>query len=267
MQRTQVGQQLLGVGKALLIGSFKPTEFAQVLNAGGFQSENDLCEVQAFDFGYLLLGAVPVLVPGPKAETDARGRAPCPTGTLIRGGLTDLLYEQGVDASVRVVTSDPRQTAIDHAPNAINGERSLRHIRRNHDLASIITSHRSVLVARREFTVQRQENEPARGIRVADSLNGLGDLEAAGHKHQYVSFSTREDKILKSRRGLLPDGALVEVGGRARVAHLNIERPAKGFENVARLQVVFQSSGIQRRRHHNNFEVWADGLLEIQCAG
>ena len=267
LQRAQVGEQFLRVGEGLFLGRFEPAERAQVLHPGGFQGQDHLGQVQALDLGEFLLRTMRVLLLRPEPPAQARRSAAGAPGALVGRGAADLLDQQGVDAAIRIVARNARQAAVDHTPDAVNGQRGLGDVGGDDDLALIVAGHGGVLVARRQFAVQREQDEAAGLVATPDGLDRLGNLEAARHEDQHVALAARADKVAERLRRLVPDRALVEVAGRGREFDLDRERAPLRFEHAAGLEVLLQRRGVERRRHDQDLEVGPFGLLQIQRAG
>ena len=104
-----------------------------------------------------------------------------------------------------IVTRNARQPAVNHQPHAVNGERRLGDVGGHDDFALVVARHGGVLVARRQFAVQRQQNETFRLRRVADGLDGLRNFKAARHEHQHVTVPAGTDVVAESLRRLFPN--------------------------------------------------------------
>ena len=68
----------------------------------------------------------------------------------------------------------------------------------------IVTGDGGVLIARRQFTVQRKQNVTARFGGVPNSFQGLADFEAAGHEHEHVASGARANVVGESVGGEFP---------------------------------------------------------------
>ena len=192
LRRAQVGEQFFGVGEGLFLGRFQPAEGAQVLDAGGLQGQHHLGQVEPLDLGQFLRRTMRVLF----AATRAAGRAPGavrPARPARWSAEARLIFsiEQRVDAAIRIVARDARQAAVDHQPDAVDGQRGLGDVGGDDDLALVVAGHGGVLVARRQFAVQREQDEAAGLVAAADRLDGLANLEAARHEDQHVALAAR----------------------------------------------------------------------------
>src|SRR5947207_11414588 len=129
-----------------------------------------------------------MLFPRPEPQADARRGPPGATGSLVGGGLTDLINEQGIDTAISIVARNARQSAVNHAADTIDGQRSFRDISRDNHFPFIVARDRGILVARWQFAMQRQQNDTAGFIAMTNYFDGLGDLKSPGHKHQHVTL-------------------------------------------------------------------------------
>ena len=161
LQGAQVGEEFFRVGEGLFLGWFEPAKRAQVFHPGGFQGQDDLGQVQTLDLGEFLLRTMRVLLLRPEPPAQPRRSAAGAPGALVGRGPADLLDQQGVDAPIRIIARNARQPAVNHTPDAVNGQRGLGDVGGDHDLALIVTCHGGILVARRQFAVQREQDEAA----------------------------------------------------------------------------------------------------------
>ena len=254
------------MGEGLLVGWFEPAEGAQVPDPGSLQGQDHLAQVQALHFGEFLRRPMRALVAGPQPPAEARRGAAGASRALIGGGAADLLDQQDVDAAVGIVTRDAGQAAVDHTPDAVDGERGFGDIGGDHDLALFVAGHGGVLVARRQFAVQGEQQEAARLVAAPQRLDGLGNLKAARHEDQHVSLTAGADKVAERRR-LLPHRALVEVTGGGGEFDLDRVRAPLGFKHAAGLEVLFERRGVERRRHDEELDIGAGGVLQVQGTG
>ena len=243
------------MGEGLFVGGLEPAEGAEVFDAGGFQGEDDFGEVEAFDFGEFLCGAVGVLVARPEAEAEARGGAAGAAGALVGGGAADLLDEQGVDAAIRVVARDAGQAAVNDEADAVNGEGGFGDVGGDDDFALVVAGDGGVLVAGGKLAVQGEQAEPAGFGAAAEGFDGLGDLVAAGHEDQDVALAAGADEVGESLGGLVPDGAFVEVGGCGGELDFDGVGAAVGFEQAAGAEVLLEGGGVERGGHDEELEV------------
>ena len=145
--------------QALFIRRFEPAEFPQIFDPGGFEREHHFSQIEPLDFRQFLNQPMSMFLPRPKPHANARRGAARPARALVGGRLADLLDEQRVDAAIRIVTRNARQPAVNHQPDAVNGQRGLGDVGGNDHLALAVTRHRGVLVLGRKFAVQRKQNK------------------------------------------------------------------------------------------------------------
>ena len=81
----------------------------RVVDAAGFQGQDDFGEVEALDLGEFLGGAVGVLAFRPEADAEAGGGAAGAARALVGGGAADFFDEQGVDAAIGIEAGDAGQ--------------------------------------------------------------------------------------------------------------------------------------------------------------
>src|ERR1035437_5161439 len=106
-----------------------------------------------------------MLLPRPEAAAKARRRAASPAGALVRGGPAYLFNQERVDAAIGIVARDAGQAAVNHTPDAVDGQRSLGDVGGDDDLALVVARHCGVLLARREVSVQGEPQKAAGPVR------------------------------------------------------------------------------------------------------
>src|SRR5690606_14658154 len=110
--------------------------------------QNDTCEIRSQDFGRRELGPQRKVVFGEQANADPLAFASGAAFTLIRARLRDLLDRQALHFTAHTVSADARETRIDDVPNAGDGERGFRDVRRKHDAARTMLLEDALLIAR-----------------------------------------------------------------------------------------------------------------------
>src|SRR5213593_4289469 len=93
----------------------------------------------------------------PQPEAPSRRGSPCASGALFGARLADPLDEERVDTPMRIVARDARQTTVDNDADSLNGDGCLRDIRGNNSLRAFVLHNSLILIARRQFTVQRKK--------------------------------------------------------------------------------------------------------------
>src|SRR5437868_11554519 len=96
----------------------EPAEFAEVLNSGRFESQDDFSEVEPLYLRQFLLRSMGMLLLGPEAQANSRRRPSGASGALVGRSAADFLDQKRINAAIRIVARDPRNTAVDNAPNA-----------------------------------------------------------------------------------------------------------------------------------------------------
>lgn len=115
--------------------------------------------------------------------------------------------------------------------------------------------------------MEREEDETAGFFGVAYGFDRLGNFEAAGHEYEDVAFRTRQDEIAESFGCLVPYGAFVDVSGGGGISDVDGVSATLRFNDAARLEVIFEASGVERGGHDENLEVGALLFLQIESAG
>ena len=222
--------------EAQFLRRLEPAEFSQVFDARRLERENDLGQIQPLDLRQLLRRTMRVFVARPEPHAHARRGAASASGTLVGTRLRNIFDHQRVDPAIGVEARDAREAAINHQPHAVDGQRRFRHIRRHDDLALRITRHGGVLVVRRQFAVQWQQNKTLGFVRVADGLDGLRNFKPAGHEHEHIALPARAHVLAERIRRLFPNWPLVVIAWIGGVTNLNRKHAAFRSEH-ARLEI------------------------------
>ena len=164
----------------------------------------------------------------PQSHAHARRGPSRATGALVGRRLRDFINQQRVDAAIRVVARDACEAGINHQPHAVNRQRRFRDVRGDDNFAFVVTRNGSILIARRQFAVQRQKNKSFRLACVANGFNGLRDFKTARHKDKHVAFAIAMHILAECIRRLLPDRTFVNVAGQFGVFHFHRKHPAFG---------------------------------------
>src|ERR1017187_2398145 len=109
------------------------------------------------------------------------------------------------------MSGNARQAAVNHQPDAVNGQRCLGDVGGNDNFALAVTRHRSVLIFGGKFAVQRKQNKTFRLRSVTDGLDGLRNFITTRHKHQHVTLSAGVDIMAEGLGSLLPNRSFVRV--------------------------------------------------------
>ncbi len=250
----------------LRIGRFQPAEAADFFDAARFQRENDFRQIEPFHLRQFLRRAIEMLALRPKPQAMARRGSSGAAGALIGGSAADFFDEQGVDAAARIEPRDARQAAVDHDLDSIDRERSFGHVRRDDGPAFLIMGERGVLLRRRQFAVERQDDKSIAHPRSADGGDGPADLVFSGHEDEHVAFGPRRDAF-EFIRGQIPDRIAVAADRFRQVFDRDRKGAAARSQDGARLQIFLQKARIQRRGHDGEFEIGARRRLELEGAG
>ena len=91
----------------------------------------------------------------------SRRRTSRAAGPLVGRGTADFFHEQRVDAAIRVIAGDTRQTAVEYQAHTVDGERGFRDVSGDDDFAPVIAGHRCVLIAGWQFAMQGKHDKLA----------------------------------------------------------------------------------------------------------
>src|SRR5262249_49962869 len=123
----------------------------------------------------------------PQPDTLAGRSSSGASRTLLGVGPADFFDQERVDATVGIVARNTREPAVDDRANAVDRDGRFGDIGRNHNLQLVVTRDGSILIARREFAVQREEKVAARFGLLTDRLDSAVDLISTRHKHKDIS--------------------------------------------------------------------------------
>ena len=158
-ERPEIDEELFRARERLRVGRFQPAEASDFFDAARFQRENDFGKIEPFYLGQFLRRAIEMLALRPKPQAMARRRPAGATGALLRGSAADFFDEQGVDAAAGVEPRDAREAAVDDDLDSVDRERSFRHVCRHDRPALLIMGERGVLLRRRQFAVEGQDDK------------------------------------------------------------------------------------------------------------
>ncbi len=261
----QIRQQRFRALQRLGLGLFEPGKIVDVVDAGGLERQDDLGEIEALHLGQFLQRTLCVLALRPEAHANTRRRAPGAAGALVGRGHGNLLDQQRVDAAVRIETRHARQAAIHDHRHAVDGQRGFGDVGRHDDLARVVAGDGAVLLIGRQFAVERKTDEAAQGVRTLDVLHRAADLVRARHEDKDVALRLR-GHALAFARGHGPDRIVFEIHRFGQVLHLHRKSPALRGEHFAGSHVLLELRRIERGGHHDDLQVGALRLLDLQCA-
>ncbi len=187
-ESAEFAEEFFGGFEGTRIGGVEPGEVLDVGDSAGFEGENGFGDVDAFDFGEFLGGAMGVFFFGPEAEADSGGGASGASGALIGGGLADFFDEEGVDAAVGIEAGDAGEAGIDDEADAVDGEGGFGDVGGDDDFAAVGAVDGGVLGGGREFAVEREDGAVASVGGGLEGGDGAGDFVGAGHENEDVAF-------------------------------------------------------------------------------
>ena len=203
----------------------------------------------------------------------SRRCSPGAARALLGAGAADLFNQQRIDTPIRIVTRNTCETTVDYQSNAIDRDGSFRDIGCDDDFRLIVTRNRSILIARRKFTVQRKKQIAARLRLLADRIDGPMDLVAAGHEHQNIgavwAAIERPCSVNVLRKRLccnFPHRRRIVSQAPREIFNCDGVCPSFRRQHDARLQVFLQRAGVECRRHHHNEKVGAGLFLNVESA-
>ena len=127
-ERPQDVQQSLSPKDRRLIRCVQPIEGGRLTHTQRMEEQNHLGQIRSLDFRGVASGSIEMPTFGPQPPARTRRGAPGSPRPLVGRGPTNFFDHQRLDSPFGIVTSHPRQTAIDHVTDPINGHRGFRHI-------------------------------------------------------------------------------------------------------------------------------------------
>ncbi len=261
-QCAQIRQQQFRALQGLCLGLFQPRKTKHIVDAAGLERQHDLGKIEPLHLGQLLQRPGAVLPLRPEPHADSRRRAAGAARALVGARRGDFFDEQRVDPAVRIEARHPREPAIDHGRHPVDGERGLRDVGRDDDLARLRPGHRAVLLIRRQFPVQREAHEIPQPAPALNRLQRAVDLISARHEHEHVALREPRYAFTLARRHV-PHRFQVEVRRPLEILDRHRKAPPLRHEQLAWCQVGFQHPGIERRRHHDDLQVGSRRLLDL----
>jgi hypothetical protein len=251
-------------------GRFEPAKPAQVLNACRLQRQNHFRQIEPPDFRQFLQRPLCMLGLRPQSQAPSRRRPPGPPGSLIGARLAYPFDKERVDPPVRVIAWDSGEAAVDHKPDAFDRDRRFRDIGGDDNLRLIVSRYRRVLVARREFAVQREEQVTPGLFSAPERFDRLMDFVAARHENKHVpgGLGPGAAHVFGESFGRkLPYRRRFRAGPFGKVIDRDRKGASLGSQNGARLKVFFEESDVQRGGHYENEQIGAGLFLNVQRAG
>ena len=222
----------------------------------GVEGQDGPAEVDAADLGDVRLGQPSLLALGPEPDAAAGPRPARPPGPLVGGGPADPAEFESVEAAGRVVARVAGQAAVDHGRHALDGQRGLGDVGRQHDLASVAGPNRRLLLLEREGTVERQDPDPL--------ATGPGG-QLAGRPADLLDPRQEREHVAARGLGFDRPGDLdgQRLARRAPIGHLDRVRPPLDPDDRRVAQELRDRPGVHRRRHHDQDQVVADRLADL----
>ena len=242
IQCPEILEQFPGPLQSARLGRFEPAEFFEISDPRRFERKHHLGQIEPLHLGQLGLRPLLVIFFHPQAHAASGRGASGTAGPLVGGGAADFFDQQSIDPAPRIIARDAGQPAVDHQRHTLDGQRRLRHIGRDDNLASPAGCHRFVLLARRHFAVQSENGKVAQRGGGADFIDRPLDFIGARHEDQRVAGLGR----VRGQRlgGQFPRR---RVAGRAfRMTDLHRKGPPGRFEHFAGREVFFQLPHLQR---------------------
>ena len=230
----------------------------QLAHAHGVQVEPQLAQLAPQDLRRRLLRP-PVKVLRRIEPDDASGSGTAgPARPLVCRRPADAPHLKRRKPRPGRVRRDPRQSAIDHGGDALDGERALGHVGGEDQPRAPGRQHGAVLLLRGKVAVQLRDRHPERPGQRRAGVRRPPDLRRAGQKHQHVAVEPVGRQVRQRRRNLR-----FERRGRMRaVGDAQLEGSALGAQNRAVPQVGRHRAGIQGGRHDGQPQIRPRGPLQ-----
>ena len=223
------------------------------------QFQRGFSQVGAVDFGDVVVGPRVEILRGVEPQTLTGPRPPGSSGPLRRRSLADARDVQRRQSRPRRMARHARQPRIDHRHDSVNRDRTFGDIGRKDHFALSGRFDRAVLLFGRKVAMQRQNHQILSvGDRLASRLRAA-NLSRSRQEYQNVAVNIFRDEPVYSRRDLFGQRALV--GPRQM-----LDRDVEPFAFRAQRGRVIEKSrnrpGVERRRHHDEFQIRSRGLLQ-----
>src|SRR3954466_15860156 len=123
----------------------------------------------------------------PEPITGARRRSPGTPFALLGRSAADFLKEKRTNTALGVVAGDPRQAAVHHMLDAVDGHRGFGDIGRDDYFPERVGSKGAVLLFWGQFPMERNESKALVRARGPESVDRGIDFPHPGHKNQHVA--------------------------------------------------------------------------------
>ena len=252
VQRAEPAQHLQRTLEGQLLGSLVPRKRREVVLAPTRKLERGGREVDAMHLGRRAGLERAVVHRTPQTKTQARLGTTSAPRTLLRGVARNAHALEPVDSDRRVEARNARQATVDHGGDALDRDRSLGDVGREHDAPlALDTEQRSVLGLGRKVAEELSHERTARGRTALQALLGSPDLSHAGQEHQHVA------RHLVERDAHRPVHVILERFARVRgeVTYVDRKETSLALDAYARLEKTRGLLHVQRRRHHDQSEI------------
>ena len=136
--RPQFKQKLIAVADGLRRRRFDKRKIFNLADTQSLHAQNDAGQRRTQDFRIGVRRTQTVFLLVIQTDTHAGRHPPATPGTLIRRSLRNLLDLQLLNLVAIRIALNARQTGIDHITNTRHGQRSFRHIGRQHDAPPVM---------------------------------------------------------------------------------------------------------------------------------
>ncbi len=199
------------------------------------------------------------LIPQPIA--DAGFGAPGASATLIRRCARYAHGHQPGEPHIGLIPRNAREAAVDDNADAFNRQRGLGNRRGQHDLAAAGRRRRdrAVLHLGIERAIECDDIDRRIGDALAQQCLGPADFSGTGQENEQRSG-------IRSQRPHHGVGDLTfDMGLRIapKVPGLDRKRPAGAFDHRCAAEQIADAGAVECRRHHQQFQVFAQALLNI----
>ena len=200
----------------------------------------------------------------PEPVTHTRPESSGAAGTLIGGGLCDAYRYKSRQPAIRIEARHTRPAGIDHHTHAFDGQAGLGDGGGQDNLAAAVGIGRdgAVLLRLRQIAIERAE-QYARTHRIGvQQRQTAADFSGTGQEGQHIAvllLHCRADRHGHVARNV----ALV---GRGAVQDLDRIAATLAAQH-RRTEQLRDSTGIQRRRHHQQAQILAQSALRVQAQG
>ncbi len=263
--RPEVAQQALGPLHAGVTRRIEPADAGHIAQAPRPQLEQRRTQIEPQDLGHLALEAMRVLGGGPQTHTAAGRRPPGAPGALFGCRPADRRHAQGIDPVLGIEARDPRQARVDDRGDALDRQRGLGDVGRQHDLTLRAAADRPLLRLQRQVAVQWHHREPVQCRQRFERRRHAADLRRTGQEHQDVTRvgEIREQPADRCRHALDQPARV----GHRRVLDRHRMGPPLGGEYRTIAEVRGQPLGLEGRRHDDQLQVGAHRVLQFTDHG